>query len=336
MSLAGRQRPTAPVPGGPGASGWGPSGWGAGWAWASLGVVPALLGGLHLSLGLRPEHVALAALVLALAWIGPRARRFTALAAPMVLSGLAYDLLRLVAHWRADTIHVADLWHAEAALFPWPGEGSLGDAIARTTHPVLDAITGAAYITYLPQAVLAAAILFVVSKRQMAVLSWSFALLSVLGWIVWLAWPAAPPWYVDAWGLGPANLSAPASAAGAIRFDQLFGVDVFGSFYGRSWNVFGAMPSLHVGYASIVAAACYPLGGWLRRGTLAYAAVMAYGAVYLRHHYILDVLAGLALALVVNRIVELAVRRFERGPAGERANHSPEVPHDAPVQLAHR
>lgn len=315
-----------------------PRGYGAWWAWGSLLALPLLLLGLHLAMGARKEHVALCLLVLVLAWVGPRARRFTALVAPMAVAGLAYDLLRLVAHWRADTIHVADLWYAEAALFPWPGEGSLGDAISRNTHPLLDVVTGLAYITYLPQAMLVAGLLYLRSHRQMAVLSWSFALLSVLGWVVWLAWPAAPPWYVDTWGLGPANLAAPASAAGAIRFDHLVGMDVFGSFYSRSWNVFGAMPSLHVGYAVVVAAAAWPLGGWLRRGTAAYAGVMAFAAVYLRHHYILDVVAGLALALVASllchRVVGLVQAALAHRPPGSPVSN--EVSHDVSHELAHR
>lgn len=308
-----------------------PRGWAAWWAWASLGVMPLVALGLHLAIGLRPEHVAICLLVVGLAWAGPRARRFTSLAAPMAVTGIAYDLLRLVRHWRADHIHVDDLWHAEAALFPWPGEGSLGDAISRATHPVLDLITGAVYITYLPWCVVIAGWLYFTNKRAMATLSWTFALVSVLGWIVWLAWPAAPPWYVDVHGLGPADLAAAPSAAGALRFDQLLGVDVFGSFYGRSWNVFGAMPSLHVGYAVIVAAAAWPVGGWLRRSTVAYAVLMAFGAVYLRHHYILDVVAGLVLAMLTNRAVSAAIDVIAR-----RRSLPVEVSDDVSRELAHR
>jgi hypothetical protein len=293
--------------------------------------MPLVALGLHATIGLRPEHVAICLLVLGLAWAGPRARRFTSLAAPMVVIGVAYDLLRLVTHWRADHIHVADLWHAEQALFPWPGVGSLGDAIARTTHPVLDALTGAVYITYLPVAVGVAGWLYLKNKRAMATLSWTFALISVLGWTVWLAWPAAPPWYVDLHGLGPADLAAAPSPAGGLRFDALFGVHVFGSFYSRSWNVFGAMPSLHVGYAVIVAAAAWPVGGWLRRWTVAYAVVMAFGSVYLRHHYILDGIAGLVLALLCNRAVTAAIEVIAR-----RRSLTVEVSDDVTRELAHR
>lgn len=320
------------------AAGWSfgrPDGWGAWWAWVSLGAVPLLALGFHRAMGLRPEHVALCLLVLVLAWSGPRGRRFTALTAPMALSGVAYDLLRLVKHWRAESIHVADLWHAEATLFPWPGEGSLGDAIARTTHPALDVLTGGVYITYLPVAVGVAGWLYLRSKRQMATLSWSFALISVLGWAIWLAWPAAPPWYVDAHGVGPAILDAPASPAGGARFDRLLDVNVFGAFYGRSWNVFGAMPSLHVGYAVVVAAAAWPLGGWLRRSTAAYAAAMAFGAVYLRHHYLLDVVAGLALALACNRAVVAALDAVARRKLPDPPSDK-EVSHAVGHELAHR
>ena len=36
-------------------------------------------------------------------------------------------------------------------------------------------------------------------------------------------------------------------------------------------------------------------GGWLRLATIAFAVSMAFSAIYLRHHYIIDVLAGVVL-----------------------------------------
>lgn len=324
--------PTTPT------SWWRPRGYGAGSAWASLVVLPLLLLGIHLAIGARPEHFVFVGVFLTLAWAGPTTRRLSALSAPIVVTGLSYDLLRLFKDWRG-AIHIADLHRAEHLLF-----GSIGDVVARHTHVVLDVLCGAVYITYLPEAILLSALLFFRDKRAMATLTWTFALISLVGWTIWMAWPAAPPWYVDTYGLGPAVMDAKGSAAGAARFDTALGVHVFSGFYERSWNVFGAMPSLHVGYAVVAAAAVWPLGGWWRRTTVAYAIVMAFGSVYLRHHYILDGLLGFGLAIACNRAVAHVLRRVERrssakamlSPSPHLAPTSREVTANVPHGLAHR
>lgn len=312
---------------------WRPRGYGAGWAWASLVVLPLLLLGLHLTIGMRPEHLVVVAVFGVLSWVGPTARRLAALSAPLVVTGLAYDLLRLFKDWRG-AIHIADLHGAEHATF-----GAIGDVVARHTNVVFDVVCGLVYITYLPEAIALATILFFRDKRAMATLTWTFALISVVGWTIWMAWPAAPPWYVDTYGLGPAVMDAKGSAAGAARFDTALGVHVFEGFYGRSWNVFGAMPSLHVGYAVVAAAAVWPLGGWLRRATVVYAAIMAFGSVYLRHHYILDGIAGALLALACNRVVVAVLSALERRATGagtSLASVHEEVSSDVSHGLAHR
>jgi len=301
-----------------------PRGYGAAWAWASLVVLPLLLLVIHLTIGARPEHFVFVAAFGILAWVGPTARRLSALSAPLVVTGLTYDLLRLFKDWRGQ-VHVADLYLAERTLFPWFGGGSLGDLIASQPNVVFDVLCGIVYITYLPEAIGLAALLFFKDKRAMATLTWSFALISVTGWAMWILWPAAPPWYVDIYGLGPAVMDAPPSAAGAARFDAVFGIDMFQSFYERSWNVFGAMPSLHVGYAVIAALAVWPVEGrwgcWLRRFTVVYAVVMTFGSVYLRHHYLLDGVFGAALAFACNRVVVHVLRALERRGAQPVAIH---------------
>lgn len=86
----------------------------------------------------------------------------------------------------------------------------------------------------------------------MSTLAWGFLLVNLIGMFDWLVFPAAPPWYVAQYGAGPAQLDATPSAAGAARFDELLGVHYFADFYARSGNVFGAMPSLHVAYPTLV------------------------------------------------------------------------------------
>jgi membrane-associated phospholipid phosphatase len=135
---------------------------------------------------------------------------------------------------------------------------------------------------------------------------------NLVGWSIWLVYPAAPPWYVDTYGLGPAIDGVAASTAGLARFDALLHLPLAASFYAKSANVFGAMPSLHVAYATLVAWVVFPLGGKLRWATIAFAVSMAFSAVYLRHHYILDVMAGALLVPALAVLGKRAATAFQR------------------------
>jgi inositol phosphorylceramide synthase catalytic subunit len=157
-----------------------------------------------------------------------------------------------------------------------------------------------------------AALMFFRARPKMLAISLGFLALNLTGWLIWMLYPAAPPWYVDLYGKGPALLDAASNPAGLLRLDALLGVPISATFYSGSANVFGAMPSLHVGYAVLVAWVLFPLRGGWRAFTLLFAASIAFSAVYLRHHYILDVLAGALLALPVAWFSVRAAERLDR------------------------
>jgi membrane-associated phospholipid phosphatase len=236
-------------------------------------------------------------------------------AAPFFFSGLCYETYRRFVHLRGD-VHVGDLFALEARLFGVTTAGgtrALSDVIAAHTHPLLDLVAGFTYFLFMLEVFGVAIYLFFRARPKMFDLSVSFVLMNFVGWGLWLVYPAAPPWYVDVYGLGPAVLDAPSSAAGLLRVDDVLGVPLAASFYSQSANVFGAMPSLHVAYATLVAWMVFSLGGKLRALTLAFAVSMAFSAVYLRHHYILDVIAGALLAVpfaIVGPRIASGIRRW--------------------------
>lgn len=233
------------------------------------------------------------------AWAG--AVTFALHALPFALVSIVYPALGLLMPYRG-TVHTGDLHDLEARLFSVPtanGPRVLSELVAAAPNPVLDVISGVTYLLFLVVTFGLAAPIYFRSRPKMLELSLGFLLVNAVGWSIWLLYPAAPPWYIDVYGKGPAVLSAASNAAGLLRLDALLGVPLTETIYSKSTNVFGAMPSLHVAYATLVASVAYPLRGAYRVGTLAFAVSMAFSAVYLRHHYILDVLAGLALAVVV-------------------------------------
>jgi inositol phosphorylceramide synthase catalytic subunit len=289
--------------------------------WASI-LWPAFLVWTAVVIGLRGEHVAFAVFFWACASYSPKTARFGAMTVPLALTGAAYDYLPLFLPFRGD-VHVSDLYQAEVVLFgfEWAGKSWIPSQFL-TQHPTtfLDAITGFAYLAYLLETIIFGALLYFMKKEtKLRQFAWSFALINLLGMTTWVLYPAAPPWYVDIHGLGPAVMDAAPSAAGAARFDALFGISVFQSFYSRNLNVFGAMPSLHTGYPTVVACIAFSLSGWLRWTTISFAILVGFSAVYLNHHYVLDVMFGVLYALasvyIAGQIVRIQRKSIEAPPA---------------------
>lgn len=287
------------------------------WAHLDRQQVTALAGAaaavtlMHLAIGLRPEHWVSAGAFAVLVLLGGRALRLALLMMPIPLVLVLYDLSRYTAQLRGE-VHVADLYFAELRWFG-VGQGAdrqlLTDLLAQHTHAALDFICGLAYLVYLYVPILLAVLLFRRHGRTMAVHSWAFLLVNVMGFVTYVVYPAAPPWYAAQYGLGPAQLDVLPDAAGAARFDSLLGIDYFANFYARSANVFGAMPSLHVAYPTVGFVSVAALGWRWAVPTAAFALLVAFSAVYLQHHYVWDVLAGALFAVVAWAVVRAASRR---------------------------
>ena len=274
-----------------------------------------LMGAGHLVLvaamgKLRWEHAVADLLLVGLAWAGPAPRRFLRGVFPIWITGMLLDTQWLWIGLRGR-IHTGDLWDLERALFPAPG-GTIWPVWFETrTNAVLDFFCGFSYAAYLYE-VLALSVLFFFRKHpRFEVMSWAFLLVNVMGLVTYMLYPAAPPWYVMKHGPGPADLAAAPDPAGTARFDALLGISYVANFYARNPNVFGAMPSLHAAYPTLVVWQVWRLGKAWRVGTGAFAGLVAFSAVYLQHHYILDVVAGVVAALAACWAVEYAYARRE-------------------------
>lgn len=90
----------------------------------------------------------------------------------------------------------------------------------------------------------------------------------------------------------------------------MLGYPYFQSMYARASSVFGAVPSLHSAYPFIVA-----VEGWAAFGragrtfAVLFAVSMWFSAVYLDHHWVIDVVLGVAYGAAASGLVR-AVRRF--------------------------
>jgi hypothetical protein len=253
---------------------------------------------------LRPEHVLVALLIVA-CFAGAPARRFAVLLMPMCLIGLLYDVQKV---WPIELpVHVEGPYLVERALFGIPtAHGRVApNELFLSWHPAaLDVLCAFPYLTYIFEALALFGYFFVTDPQRCWRFGWTFFAVSLAGLLTNVLVPVAPPWYVAAHGLGPVARGVASSPAAALRFDALTGTHVFATLYARASDVFGAMPSLHAAYPLVVALAVRGLG----RPRLAvfawgYMALMCFAAVYLQHHYAIDVVCGLAYALAGHAIV---------------------------------
>ena len=259
--------------------------------------------------GLRWEHFAADGVLIILPWIGPRALLFVKAALPLWIVGVLVDNVRYVP--LLGPIHTGDILRLEISLFPAPGGISWPQWFDQHTHVALDLACGFAYATYLLEFFVVMGFFYLKGERRwFSALAWAFFAANVAGFVINLVYPVAPPWYIVAHGPGPADPMARSSAAGCARFDALLGIDYFSSFYSRNPNVFGAMPSLHVTYPLTVVWYTWDRGWAWRIGAIGFALLVSFAAVYLVHHYIIDVIAGAVLAVPCCLWASGLIRRF--------------------------
>jgi membrane-associated phospholipid phosphatase len=127
-----------------------------------------------------------------------------------------------------------------------------------------------------------------------------------LGCLVYWLVPTAPPWWAGTQGRMP-PVRRIMEEAGERFWRRLWG-PLYHSLQG---NPFAAMPSLHFGTSVMAARLLSQVGS--RHGALGwvYAISLGFGLVYLGEHYVVDLIAGLALSEAIWRLaprVEPAVR----------------------------
>jgi len=250
---------------------------------------------------LRWEHVAADVLLFAAAFLPARWRFLTRSGLAFWLTGVLFDSQRYFIEALRGTVHTGALWRWEQSWFP----ARLGDRQTiwaeffwERSSAVLDLLCGFCYMAYLPAFFAVFFVLLWKNRPSAELLAWTFLLTNLIGVVTYVAYPAAPPWYILEYGPGPAQLTVAGSAAGAARFDLLLGISYFEQFYGRSPNVFGAMPSLHTAYPLLATFAVWEKGWGWRLACGLFAVAVGFSAVYLTHHYILDVLGGVLAAVL--------------------------------------
>jgi hypothetical protein len=261
----------------------------------------------------RWEHVALVTLVLALAYTNAATKKLFVGAYPIGLVAIFYDAMRFVKTWGVNesTVHVCDLRAAELRFFGLSNGQTLQDWFQAHPNKWADLYFSVPYGTFIFVALGFATWLYFRDFSTMQRFTWLFLLMNVMGFVTYHIYPAAPPWYFHAHGCTVDVLAKANEGPNLARVDAMLGFGYFHGFYGRSNDVFGAVPSLHVAYPLIIVLEGWRLfsRGW-RAAAVAFFLSMCFAAVYLDHHWVIDVLIGITYGLVAFLFVRFVGARI--------------------------
>ncbi len=279
------------------------------------GALVLWLGVTALCIGFRPEHVVMALLIFALFFFNVATRRVVIALVPFFLFGISYDWMNIVPNYNVNPVDVAGLYESEKSLF-----GIATSAGVLTPNEffgfhhcaVMDFLAGCFYLCWVPLPVVFGLYLYF-SRRTSGYLHFAlvFLLVNLLGFAIYYIHPAAPPWYVALHGFEAVE-GTPGDVAGLGRFDDMTGLGIFNALYARNSNVFAAVPSLHSAYTLV--AFIYAVRSRAPKAWSVVLAVVTLGiwftAVYSSHHYIIDVLLGIATALAGTALFEYGLMRI--------------------------
>lgn len=257
-----------------------------------------------LCVGLRPEHGVLALLVAGLFVASGATRRLVVALLPFVVFGVSYDWMNIVHNYEVSAVDIGGIYGTEKSLFGIltpEGVVTPNEFCAAHTRWWLDLLGGIFYLCWVPVPILFGLWLYFKGKEE-AYLHFAlvFLLVNFIGFAGYYIHPAAPPWYVAQHGM-EFDLGVGGNTAGLGAFDRLTGVGIFEGLYGRNSNVFAAVPSLHSAYtlvALIYAVSTKGVPGWIRVALGVITLGIWCTAVYTSHHYVIDVLLGIACAIV--------------------------------------
>ncbi len=273
---------------------------------------------------LRVDHFFASGFAMILWYLGPRVRELFRFLLPLILVAVIYDSMRFYSNYIRGPIHVTEPYAFDKFFFGIntdAGRLTPNEWWQKHTYAFLDLICGFFYLCFISiYVILCMYFCFWLPKKGTKLRTpqwitemryrpmWAFFWVNMIGYSTYYWYAAAPPWYVALHGLGPADLSVGPNPAGAIRFDLLLGTHFFTGMYGRSADVFGAIPSLHVAYPlqSVFYAHRYGSG---RTFAWSFYFLMCFSAVYLNHHYILDILWGSSYALIVCFTIDRLAKR---------------------------
>jgi len=266
---------------------------------------------------------------------------------PFVAVVIAYDYSRAWADTAGFGVHYTPQITADKLLFfghvptEWlethlyhtrlvpvfTGDG-FGISVQATGHvhwyEVLFDVT---YVTHYLASFVLAGVLWVRARARFQWYARRFCLLSAMGFVTYVLFPAAPPWLAAQDGY----LSSTVGRVGGRGFSLLH-LDVVRNAIedgSKLTNFVAAVPSLHAGFATLVVITLWrSVPRWVRPILALYPALMGLTLVATGEHYVIDILLGVAYAFAACAIWNVVERWWTARRDAAKGDVSPrsEVP----------
>ena len=239
---------------------------------------------------------------------------------PFVVIFLGWEAMRGVAAKTGFAPHVSDLAHIETSLFA----GHVPTAVLQqalnvgTFGRVLSYAATVVYFCHFVFPLAVGMVLWLVDRVQFVRFTTALMGMALVAFVFFLLVPTAPPWYAEQQHV----LSG---------FQKIIGTTLPSAvspyYTNLNPNPVAAFPSLHAAFpflGFLAVRRLYPRGAWV---AFAWCVLVWFSVVFLGEHYVVDVIAGVALAgaswLVMMKV---AVPRI-----GVLQTHSPSAPATKPA-----
>lgn len=271
---------------------------------------------------LRPDQIFVIFTLAALVLFGRSGgKRFLYDWAPFTIFIILYDGTRGLVDNLAGHINVSGPYLAEKFLFGWMSNGQVFPFLLQWVRQtmgnsllvnILDGAAGLLYSVHFLIPFILGWILWGVLKDRKTFYAFIYTLtiLNILALATFFLYPAAPPWYVWKFHfMQPGILSfSHGDPAALLNFDKLIKFPLFSSIYNElNPNPFAAIPSLHGSYPLLTT--IFIFRKWknipLRIASVIYVACVWFSAIYLNHHYLIDLLIGAIYVFVSIKIYDL-------------------------------
>jgi len=140
---------------------------------------------------------------------------------------------------------------------------------------------------------------------------WSLGWLNMLAVATHAMFPTAPPWYFERYGTLPATYNFRGEPAGLQYADQILQISIFDNIYSNSPVVFGSFPSLHAAWPFMIACYAEP-NSVVGKFTWFYVLAVWWAALYLKHHYMVDLIGGAIYVLLAINLSSIFMLLFDK------------------------
>ncbi len=250
---------------------------------------------------IKQDNIILIAVYLSSFYAFEKTRKFILAFSVFIVFWVIYDSMRIIPNYEVSTAHIKEPYEIEKLLFGFNYLGKLitaNEYFVLNNNKFLDFLSGFFYINWMPVPIGFGVYLYFSNKELFLKYSLAFLFVNIVGFAIYYIYPAAPPWYVQNYGFD-LHIGVKGSRAGLERFDNLIGIPVFEGIYNKNANVLAAMPSLHSAYPVVVL--FYAFKNRINYFVKALFVIFLFGiwfsAVYSSHHYIIDVVAGVFVAI---------------------------------------